>query len=84
MRENEKLITIARFESSFEADLAKLVIEQENIPCHLAGVGVSVNIGYPAVVNIQLQVFESDAERAKNLLDNPVTLDETDLFKESE
>ncbi len=84
MRENEKLITIARFENSFEADLAKLALEQENIPCHLAGVGVAVNIAYPAVISIQLQVFESDAERAQDLLDNPLPLDETDLFEETE
>ena len=76
MRENEKLITIARFESSYEADLAKMALEQENIPCYLAGIGVSVTIAYPAVTSVQVQVFESDAQRAKEILEQEQTGDD--------
>lgn len=78
MRDDEKLITIERFENNVDAELAKMALEQEGIVCSLAGLDLMVNMPYPNVVTIELQVFERDAERAIEILDtlNPLEEDE--------
>ena len=76
MRENEKLITIARFDNSFDAELAKMTLDNAGIPCHLAGIGLSINMPYPTVVSVELQVLEGDAEQAKELLSQRDTIEE--------
>lgn len=78
MRDNERLITIERYERAVDAELAKMVLDRENIPCYLAGVGLSVTVGYPAVTSVELQVFERDAERAVEILNEMTPLDEGD------
>ena len=76
MRDNEKLVTIARFENSFDAELAKLALDNAGIACHLAGIGLSVNMPYPSVVTVEMQVFESDIERAMELLEQRDAVEE--------
>ena len=78
MRNNEKLITIERFENSLDAELAKMVLEQEGIACSLAGLDLMVNMPYPNVIAIELQVFERDAERAIEILDERVPIENDD------
>lgn len=78
MRDNEKLITIERYENSLDAELAKMVLEQEGIVCSLAGLDLMVNMPYPNVIAIELQVFERDAERAIEILDSHTPLEEED------
>ena len=86
MRDNEKLITIERFENNVDAELAKMALEQEGIVCSLAGLDLMVNMPYPNVINIELQVFERDAERAIEILDtlNPLEDDDEDVEGEWE
>lgn len=76
MREDEKLITIARFESSFDAELARLAMDNAGIPCHLAGGDLLTTLPYLSMVTIEMQVFESDAERAKELLQQRDAIEE--------
>jgi len=73
MRENEKLVTIARFENGFDAELAKLALDNEGIPCFLAG---NENLPYPTLITVELQVFEIDVDRAKELLDQRDAIEE--------
>lgn len=68
MRDEEKLITIERYENGVDAELAKLALEQAGIACSLAGLDLMVNMPYPNVIAIELQVFERDAERAIEIL----------------
>lgn len=76
MRDDEKLVTIARFDNSFDAELAKLALDNAGIACHLAGMDLMVNMPYPELVAIEMQVFESDMERATALLDQRDAVEE--------
>ena len=76
MRENEKLVTIARYENSFDAEVARLTLDNEGIDCYLAGQELMVNMPYPNVIAVELQVFESDIERANEVLGRIVPVDE--------
>lgn len=69
MREHEKLVTIARYETGFDAEVARLTLENEGIACTLAGLDLAVNMPYPNVITVDVQVFESDAERARAVLE---------------
>ena len=67
---NDKLVTIARFTDYLEAELARQLLEGEGITVFVTGQNVA-NIygGVPAVVDIQLQTPESQAEEAKEILE---------------
>jgi hypothetical protein len=79
MRDNEKLVTIARFDTGFDAEVAKLALDAEGINCHLAGMDLVTNMPYPNVIAVELQVLEGDVERAKEVLGR-----QADDFDESE
>lgn len=72
-RDKDKLVTIERYENSFDAEVARLALDNEGIPCYLAGMNLMVNMPYPNVIAVELQVFQSDAERAKAILDRTVS-----------
>ena len=76
MRENEKLVTIARYETGFDAEVAKLALENEGIACTLAGLDLAVNMPYPNVITVDVQVFESDVERARAVLSRAAVYEE--------
>ncbi len=66
---SDKIITIARFESYEEADLAKQMLEDEGIRSAVVGQNaVNVFVGLLAVGFIELQVFEGDAQKAIEIL----------------
>lgn len=69
MRDNERLVTIGEFENEVDAKLAKLALEQEGIACSLSGGDLMMNLPIQSLVSIELQVFERDAERALEILD---------------
>ena len=68
MRENEKLVTIAEYESGFEAELAKVTLDNSGIESVIFGEDLVVNMPTIEPIQIELQVFEKDAERAKEIL----------------
>lgn len=76
MREHEKLVTIARYETGFDAEVAKLALENEGIACTLAGLDLAVNMPYPTVITVDVQVFESDVERARAVLSRAAVYEE--------
>ena len=66
---DDKLITIAKFVNSIEADLAKQQLDDFGIKSILAGVNAAnVYSGIAALATIELQVFESQAEEALEIL----------------
>ena len=69
MRENEILVTVARFENGFDAEVAKMALDNEGIKCHLAGANLQNTIPYLHTISVELQVLEGDAECAKEVLD---------------
>lgn len=65
-----QLTTIATFESPAEAHLARLQLENEGIPAVITGEATATCLWYygTAIRGAQLQVFEEDAKRAQELL----------------
>lgn len=64
----EKLVTVARYRDYMAADLARQMLEDEGIKAFVMGENFS-NIYSGAVVDIQLQTLESQAEQAKEILE---------------
>jgi len=68
---SEKLVIVARYTDYLEADLARQMLEDEGIKVFALGQNVgNVYSGVPAVVDIQLQTPESQAEEAKEILED--------------
>ena len=68
MKENQKLVTIARFEDAFEAEQAKAILEDEGIRAVLFGADLMTTMPPMSRVHIILQVFEEDKARAEQIL----------------
>ena len=75
MRENEKLVTIAKFESGFDAELAKVTLENAGIESVVFGEDLVVNMPTIEPIYIELEVFEKDADRARQVLAEKTPLD---------
>jgi hypothetical protein len=78
MRENEKLVKIAEFESGFDAELAKVTLEDAGIESVVFGEDLVVNMPTIGPIYIELKVFEKDADRAKQVLAEKTPLKEDD------
>lgn len=70
MHDNEKLVPIAEFEGSFDAELAKLTLEKEGIESVVFGGDLVTMLPHINAIRVELRVFEADAERAKEVLAN--------------
>lgn len=68
MHENEKLVTIAEYENGFDAELAKVTLENAGIESVVFGADLVVNMPTIEPIQIELKVFEKDVERAKQVL----------------
>lgn len=69
MRDDEKLVTVAEYENSFDAELGKLALDNAEIQSVLVGQNLVGNLTYgEASIMVELQVREADAERAKQVL----------------
>jgi hypothetical protein len=75
MREDEKLVTIAEFENGFDAELAKVTLENVGIESVVFGGDLVVNMPTIESIFIELKVFEKDADRAKEVLAEKTPLD---------
>ena len=78
MKEDQKLITIAEFESGFDAELAKVTLENAGITSAVFGGDLVVNMPTIEPIKIELQVFEKDVERAHEVLAKHEPLDESE------
>ncbi len=63
------MVTIGRFESPIEAQMAKGMLESAGVECML--VGENVNSLNPAAFRVQLQVRAEDEAAARELLAQP-------------
>jgi hypothetical protein len=68
---NVRLITVARFEDSIQASLAKQLLADFGIESVLAGWNAAnVYSGLPAMAAIELQVLESESQQAQQILES--------------
>jgi hypothetical protein len=67
---SEKLVTVAAFSLAIEADLARTKLESEGIECFVADEHtVTMNWLYShAIGGVKLKVWQSDLQRAKEIL----------------
>ena len=68
MKEESKLITIAQFENEVDAELAKTALTDAGIEAVVFGEDLVSNMPIISPIHIDLQVFETDTERAKQIL----------------
>jgi hypothetical protein len=67
--DEEKLVTVARFENYIEAELAKQELNDNGIKAVVMGENVgNVYAGAPVVQDIELQTLEHDAKKAQKIL----------------
>lgn len=67
----EKIVTIARFNDSIEANMAKQLLEDFGIRSILTGQNAAnIHPGISAVAGVTLQTFESKAKEALLILES--------------
>jgi hypothetical protein len=65
----DRLVTIARFSDNIEAEMARQTLGDFGIDAVLTGQNVAAVFGgVPAAIDIELQVAESQAEQAVEIL----------------
>lgn len=65
---DEKIVTVAKFDNSLEADIAKQILENEGIKCILQGQNFANVYPVPGLAKVELQVFEKDKSQAIMIL----------------
>ncbi len=69
MHDDEKLVTLADFENEFDAELAKLTLDNAGIESVVMGEDIGTIKPFSSTnFNVELQVFEKDVERARQVL----------------
>jgi hypothetical protein len=72
----DKLVTIAQYADYIEAEMAKQMLEDSGIKAVITGENVAnVYSGLPALTDLELQVFESQAEEAIDILESQPEID---------
>ena len=84
MKDKQKLVTIGRFENGFDAELARIALENEGISAMILGGELLVNLPTIYGISICLQVFEEDAENAKRILSEIEREQQTEETEEEE
>lgn len=69
MTMEDKLVTVGEFENGFEAELAKVRLEAEGIEAIVIGGELYVHRGAIGPIEVELQVFEKDAEKAVQIIE---------------
>ena len=65
---DDKLVTIAEFESDLEAQMAKSDLQANGIDAIIVGGSIKDLLPVDGMLNVQLQVFSRDAEQAGAIL----------------
>lgn len=69
-----KLITITRFQDSTEAEMAKQLLADNGIEAVVTGQNAAnIYSGLPALGHVELQTLESNAQQAREILENRKT-----------
>ena len=66
----DKLITIAEFQSDIEAQMAKAALQAEDIDAIIIGEPIKDLLPVDGMMNVELQVFARYAKRARAVLDS--------------
>lgn len=67
---SDELVTVAEFEMVIDAEMAKDYLEDNDIKAVVVGENLtSVMTQIPNLISVEVKVMESDAEKAKTLLE---------------
>jgi len=66
---DDKLVTIAVYQSNIEAQMAKAALQAEGIDAIIIGEPIKDLLPVDGMMNVELQVFARDEERAGNVLE---------------
>ena len=66
----DRLVTIAQFADYIEASLAKQLLDDSGIKSVVAGQNAAGLYSIPAIATVELQVLESQAQRAREILES--------------
>ena len=66
----DKLVTIAQFTNYIEAEMAKQLLANYGIEAVAAGENAANIYSVPAIAEIDLQVLDSQAEQAREILES--------------
>ncbi len=69
MTMEDKLVTAGEFENGFEAELAKVRLEEEGIEAIVVGGDLVANMPAIEQFKVELQVFEKDAQKAAQIIE---------------
>jgi len=67
---DDRLIKLAEFENAFDAETLKLRLEDEGIKAVVTGQNIHGLICVDGMVNVQVEIFEKDLSKAKQILDS--------------
>ena len=67
---NDRLVTIAEFQNEIEAQMAKAALQADGIDAIIVGGAVKDLLPVDGMLNVELQVFASDAQKARAVLDS--------------
>ena len=84
MREDQKLVVIAEFEGSFDAELAKVTLENAGIEAVVFGEDLVTMLPHINAIKVELRVFETDVERAREILAQQEPLDDSENEESSQ
>ena len=65
----DKLVTIAEYETGFEAELVKVRLEEQGVEAIVVGEDLVANMPTIERIKIELQVFEQYAEKAAKIIE---------------
>jgi hypothetical protein len=80
----EKLVTIAQFANYIEAEMARQLLADYGIEAVVTGDNASNMYGFPAVELPELQVLESQAQKARQILESQKKQDTLEADNDSE
>ena len=75
---DDKIITRAKYDSYIEAEMVRQTLEDEGIKAITTGVNAANMYSVPSVAEVQLQVLESQAEEAMQILEDMSAAAESD------
>ncbi|MBW8035768.1 MAG: DUF2007 domain-containing protein [Planctomycetes bacterium] len=67
---SDKLVTVAKFYTAFEAEIAKLELDNNGINSIIVGGGLATMLPHIECVKAEIKVAEADVENAKAILDS--------------
>ncbi|UCF43364.1 MAG: DUF2007 domain-containing protein [Planctomycetota bacterium] len=67
---DDKLVTMAQYTNPAEASLAKQILADFGIESVLTGENFSVIYPVPSLANVELQVLQCEAKRAREILES--------------